>query len=112
MNQRTVRGVLALGVVGCLCSLGCMNDRPRFGAHSPNPPISVPPAGSGAGWKSVRTAVSGAAQLLVERVRAADAELPVCVGLGVSNTEQAAVECFGHVCAPWLREVAGKKDRN
>jgi tryptophan synthase alpha chain len=38
----------------------------------------------------VRGAVSGAAELLVERVRRADAELPVCVGLGVSDAAQAA----------------------
>jgi tryptophan synthase alpha chain len=47
-------------------------------------------AASTMGVTGVRTAVSGAAQLLVDRVRAADAELPVCVGLGVSNAEQAA----------------------
>ena len=47
-------------------------------------------AASTMGVTGVRTAVSGAAQSLVERVRAADAELPVCVGLGVSNADQAA----------------------
>ena len=46
MNRRTINGVLAFGVAVCLCSLGCMNNNPRFGAHSPNPPIAVPPAGS------------------------------------------------------------------
>jgi len=42
------------------------------------------------GVTGVRAAVSGAAQLLVDRVRAADPEIPVCVGLGVSNADQAA----------------------
>jgi tryptophan synthase alpha chain len=47
-------------------------------------------AASTMGVTGVRGAVSGAAQTLVERVRAVDAELPVCVGLGVSNAGQAA----------------------
>jgi tryptophan synthase alpha chain len=47
-------------------------------------------AASTMGVTGVRSAVSGAAQTLVERVRAADAEIPVCVGLGVSNADQAA----------------------
>jgi len=47
-------------------------------------------AASTMGVTGVRAAVSGAAQLLVDRVRAADPEIPVCVGLGVSNADQAA----------------------
>jgi tryptophan synthase alpha chain len=47
-------------------------------------------AASTMGVTGVRGAVSGAAQQLVERVRSADAELPVCVGLGVSDAAQAA----------------------
>ena len=47
-------------------------------------------AASTMGVTGVRAAVSGAAQQLVERVRAADPEVPVCVGLGVSDADQAA----------------------
>jgi tryptophan synthase alpha chain len=47
-------------------------------------------AASTMGVTGVRGAVSGAAEQLVERVRRADPELPVCVGLGVSDAAQAA----------------------
>jgi tryptophan synthase alpha chain len=47
-------------------------------------------AASTMGVTGARSAVSGAAQSLVARVRTADAEVPVCVGLGVSNADQAA----------------------
>jgi tryptophan synthase alpha chain len=42
------------------------------------------------GVTGARTTVSDAAEVLVDRVRAADKAIPVCVGLGVSNHEQAA----------------------
>ena len=47
-------------------------------------------AASTMGVTGVRGAVSDSAQRLVARVREADAELAVCVGLGVSNRDQAA----------------------
>ncbi len=47
-------------------------------------------AASTMGVTGTRSAVSDAAERLVARVRAADSELPVCVGLGVSNADQAA----------------------
>ena len=47
-------------------------------------------AASTMGVTGVRGEVSDSAQRLVARVREADAELPVCVGLGVSNRDQAA----------------------
>jgi tryptophan synthase alpha chain len=47
-------------------------------------------AASTMGVTGVRTEVSDSAQRLVGRVREADAELPVCVGLGVSNRDQAS----------------------
>ncbi len=42
------------------------------------------------GVTGTRTAVSGAAETLVARVRASGVDVPVCVGLGVSNADQAA----------------------
>ena len=42
------------------------------------------------GVTGTRTSVSGAAEVLVRRTREAGIEIPVCVGLGVSNHEQAA----------------------
>jgi len=42
------------------------------------------------GVTGTRTSVSGAAEVLVRRTREAGVEIPVCVGLGVSNHEQAA----------------------
>lgn len=53
-------------------------------------------AASTMGVTGVRAAVSGSAQLLVERVRAVT-DLPICVGLGVSTADQA-------------REIAGFAD--
>jgi tryptophan synthase alpha chain len=47
-------------------------------------------AASTMGVTGVRGEVSDSAQRLVSRVRAADAELAVCVGLGVSDRDQAA----------------------
>jgi tryptophan synthase alpha chain len=47
-------------------------------------------AASTMGVTGVRGEVSGSAQRLVGRVREADADLPVCVGLGVSSRDQAA----------------------
>jgi tryptophan synthase alpha chain len=47
-------------------------------------------AASTMGVTGVRGEVSDSAQRLVARVREADADLPVCVGLGVSDREQAA----------------------
>ena len=47
-------------------------------------------AASTMGVTGVRGEVSDSAQRLVARVRAADAEVAVCVGLGVSNRDQAA----------------------
>jgi tryptophan synthase alpha chain len=47
-------------------------------------------AASTMGVTGTRNAVSGAAQQLVARVRGIDPVLPVCVGLGVSNADQAA----------------------
>ncbi len=47
-------------------------------------------AASTMGVTGVRASVSGAAQQLVERVRRIDPDLPVCVGLGVSDSDQAA----------------------
>ena len=47
-------------------------------------------AASTMGVTGVRGAVSDSAQRLVARVREADADLAVCVGLGVSNRDQAA----------------------
>ncbi|MDQ1715004.1 MAG: tryptophan synthase alpha chain [Frankiaceae bacterium] len=42
------------------------------------------------GVTGTRSAVSGSASVIVDRVRAATDSLPVCVGLGVSNAAQAA----------------------
>jgi tryptophan synthase alpha chain len=42
------------------------------------------------GVTGTRATVSGAAETLVTRTRAVAPHLPVCVGLGVSNAEQAA----------------------
>jgi len=42
------------------------------------------------GVTGTRDQVGGAAQRLVARARAAAPDFPVCVGLGVSNAEQAA----------------------
>jgi len=42
------------------------------------------------GVTGTRSAISTSASVIVERVRAAGVDLPVCVGLGVSNAEQAA----------------------
>jgi tryptophan synthase alpha chain len=42
------------------------------------------------GVTGTRATVSGAAETLVTRTRAVAPDLPVCVGLGVSNAEQAA----------------------
>ncbi|MDP9092051.1 MAG: tryptophan synthase subunit alpha [Actinomycetota bacterium] len=47
-------------------------------------------AASTMGVTGTRTAVSGAAQSLVARVRRLAPDTPVCVGLGVSNADQAA----------------------
>ena len=47
-------------------------------------------AASTMGVTGVRAAVSDAAERLVTRTRAVAGELPVCVGLGVSNGDQAA----------------------
>ena len=47
-------------------------------------------AASTMGVTGARGAVSDSARTLVERVRAADASVPVCVGLGVSTGDQAA----------------------
>jgi tryptophan synthase alpha chain len=47
-------------------------------------------AASTMGVTGARAAVGGAARALVARARAADPELPVCVGLGVSDADQAA----------------------
>jgi tryptophan synthase alpha chain len=47
-------------------------------------------AASTMGVTGVRASVGGAAQLLVDRVRLAVPDFPVCVGLGVSNAAQAA----------------------
>jgi tryptophan synthase alpha chain len=47
-------------------------------------------AASTMGVTGVRGAVSDSAQRLVARVREADADVAVCVGLGVSNRDQAA----------------------
>jgi tryptophan synthase alpha chain len=47
-------------------------------------------AASTMGVTGTRGAVSDAAQVLTARVRAVDANFPVCVGLGVSNGAQAA----------------------
>jgi tryptophan synthase alpha chain len=47
-------------------------------------------AASTMGVTGVRSAVGDAAQQLVRRVRAAVPDFPVCVGLGVSNAQQAA----------------------
>ena len=47
-------------------------------------------AASTMGVTGTRDQVGDAAQRLVARVRAANPEFPVCVGLGVSNGEQAA----------------------
>jgi tryptophan synthase alpha chain len=47
-------------------------------------------AASTMGVTGTRGAVSDAAEKLVGRVRASGVEVPVCVGLGVSNAEQAA----------------------
>jgi tryptophan synthase alpha chain len=42
------------------------------------------------GVTGARTTVSGAAEILVQRTRDAGVDIPVCVGLGVSNHAQAA----------------------
>ena len=42
------------------------------------------------GVTGTRGAVSDAAEKLVARVRASGVDVPVCVGLGVSNADQAA----------------------
>jgi tryptophan synthase alpha chain len=47
-------------------------------------------AASTMGVTGARTTVSGAAESLVARVRRLAPEMPVCVGLGVSNADQAA----------------------
>jgi tryptophan synthase alpha chain len=47
-------------------------------------------AASTMGVTGARTVVSGAAESLVARVRALAPQIPVCVGLGVSNADQAA----------------------
>ncbi|MEP6599198.1 MAG: tryptophan synthase subunit alpha [Actinomycetota bacterium] len=47
-------------------------------------------AASTMGVTGARTVVGSAAEQLVARVRAAEVDLPVCVGLGVSNASQAA----------------------
>ncbi|MDT4937928.1 MAG: tryptophan synthase alpha chain, partial [Pseudonocardiales bacterium] len=47
-------------------------------------------AASTMGVTGTRTAVSGAAESLVARVRALAPDVPVCVGLGVSDGGQAA----------------------
>jgi tryptophan synthase alpha chain len=47
-------------------------------------------AASTMGVTGTRTAVSGSAQALVGRVRALAPDIPVCVGLGVSDGDQAA----------------------
>jgi tryptophan synthase alpha chain len=47
-------------------------------------------AASTMGVTGTRTTVSGAAETLVARTRAVAPDLAVCVGLGVSNAEQAA----------------------
>jgi polysaccharide export outer membrane protein len=47
MGRRTIRGVLTLCVLTWVAaSVGCMGHHPRLAAHSPNPPIAVPPPGS------------------------------------------------------------------
>lgn len=72
-------------------------------------------AASTMGVTGVRAAVSGAAQQLVERVRAADPELPVCVGLGVSDADQAAeVAAFADgviVGSAFVRRLLDAPDR-
>jgi tryptophan synthase alpha chain len=70
-------------------------------------------AASTMGVTGVRSAVGGAAQVLVERTRAVT-ELPICVGLGVSTAEQAAeVAGFADgviVGSAFVRALAGAAD--
>jgi tryptophan synthase alpha chain len=72
-------------------------------------------AASTMGVTGVRTAVSDAAERLVARVRAADAEIAVCVGLGVSDGDQAAeVAAFADgviVGSAFVRRLLESPDR-